>query len=291
MFRKLINAAWIFLALASCRPTPVEIDVPQQSGTIIISSSCPDEHSVLVSASYSANSLIALLDTSRSNSEQIIPKDLLIDSAIVTLHDANGTTDTLYKITSGIWGRRDLQLRPGAQYQLNVFDYRKNRGVAATTSFLSKPVIDSLQPIVATSGTDTTVKLRLAIKDVIAGSNYIISYNTMRNAREQAIPLPFNRAALNFAPKKVELITAGSAQDGILHKEFLIQASTKDTLMVSIAQIDKASYDYYTAYKRTGVLINQLTGEPINLPGNITGGIGLFTLSQPIVRVFDLNNY
>lgn len=285
----LTSAAFFFLA--SCRPKPIDIDVPQKAGTISISSACPDAHTVYVSASYSVNSLMAILDTSHAQSNPVIPKELLIDSAIVTLRIAGSAPDTLRKTADGLYSRSNLQLQPGVQYTLAVLDCKKGVTAFANTTYQPEPAVDSMYPEQVNTGAEVVTKLHLRLQKVTSGSYYFVSYNTMRHARENAIPLPKNKYALNlFVPKQIELFTADVVNNGKLEKAITLQVKPTDTLMVQVGQVDKAYYDYLSAYKRTGALINQLTGEPINLPTNISSGLGFFSLYQPVLRIYNLND-
>lgn len=293
MFSKMmLPALCAFLLLSACRPKPINIDIPQKGGAITISSACIDAHTVYVSASYSVSSLVKVLDTTTLKDVSGIPKELLIDSAIITLRAAGGNADTLRKISPGLYGRKDLQLQPGVQYTLTVVDYTKGTTAFATTTYEPRPIIDSLLPIRVITKTDTTAKLRMMLSNVAPGSYYFVSYNTMRNAREHAVPLPMNAHALNFfTPKQIALFASGEAVDGKLDKAITMQVAPTDTVFVQVAKVDKAYYDYLAAYKRTGALINQLTGEPINLPSNSSAGLGFFSLYQPLRAMYNLNRY
>jgi hypothetical protein len=292
MFTRITPIALAILALASCRPKPIDIEVPQKGGQLSISSTCVDAHTVYVSASYSVSSMMRVVDTSTLGDAPGIPRELLIDSAIVTLQAAGRPADTLRKLSPGIYGRRDLELQPGLAYTLTVRDFDKGHIATGTTTYLPAPSIDSMAPSRTPGATDTLSKLHLKLSNVSAGSYYFVSYNTVRNAREHAIPLPMNGEALNlFAPKQLALFTGEEAVAGQLRQAITLQVAPTDTVYVQVGEIDRAYYNYLAAYKRSGALINQLTGEPINLPTNIYTGFGYFSLYQPLRAVFDLNRF
>ena len=278
--------------LASCRPKPIDIEIPQKPGSLAISSACYGTHTVYVSAGYSINSLKRLLDTSTAKELAGIPSDMLLDSGLVTIRTAGQAPDTLEKISAGLYGRKDLQLLPGKEYTMLVVDYRKNTTATAITTFLAQPALDTLYPQRIIRNRDTTVALHLRLNNAAGNDYYFVSYNTPQHMRETAIPLPYSAGSLyTFVPKQLELFKSGDAATGVLNKTITLQVAPTDTVLIQFGHIDKAYYDYLAAYKRTGSFINQLTGEPINLPTNIVTGLGFFSLYQPVRRVFDLKRY
>ena len=96
-------------------------------------------------------------------------------------------------------------------------------------------------------------------------------------------------AMATFEPKQLELLQSNAT--AALSHSFTIKASAGDTLVVQVCRVDGGYYKYLQAYKRTGYLINQLTGEPINLPTNVQTGYGYFALCKPNRYVFDMKEY
>ena len=78
---------------------------------------------------------------------------------------------------------------------------------------------------------------------------------------------------------------------GELTQQYTLKLSPRDTLIVQVARIDEGYFKYLQTYKRTGYLINQLTGEPINLPTNIQTGYGYFAIYKPHRYVFALQKH
>jgi hypothetical protein len=280
------------LLIASCRPKPLDIDIHQSPGAFSIASYCPDDHSVFVSATYSVSAMMKVLDTATIKELPATAGNLLMEDAVVTIRNPDNSIDTLRRLAPGIFGRSDLHLLKGQPYTLNVFDTRKGSAATATTSYQPAPVLDTLYPALVKRISDTSCRLHLRLKDVTASSYFFVSYNTARQARAIATPLPKNVQALNlFLPKQIALLNAGDAVSSSLEKDIILQVDARDTVLVQIAQVDKSYYDYLTAYKRTGSLVNQLTGEPIHLPTNISSGYGYFSLFNPVRALYDLNRY
>ena len=85
------------------------------------------------------------------------------------------------------------------------------------------------------------------------------------------------------------LYSSKDAVNNKLMKTITLSAAGSDTIDVEIAKIDGGYYKYLDAYIKTGYLVNQLTGEPVNLPSNMSNGYGYFTMhSSKRVRV-DMN--
>lgn len=289
MFRLSVSILVASLLFASCRPEPIEIEIPQEAGKPAISSVCLDPHTVSISASYTLSSLQNLQDTSAVANMARAQRDLLVDSGLVTITQEGGAPQTLHMIAPGFFGRRDLNLVAGALYTLTVRDYRKGTFTTATTTFIQKPSVDTIFPE-RLPGQTAGVKLTVRLKDVQPGSYYFMSYRSGSDARDVAAPLPLSASALQvYKSKQIELFSTANVNSGSLERSFILDVKADDTLVVQIGRVDKAHYDYLDAYKRSGALINQLSGEPINLPTNIKTGFGFFSLFEPVRKVWYLN--
>ena len=282
--------AVIILILPGCKPKPIDIAIPQQPETITISSVALNDHTIAVAAGYSVNSLANLEDSLQNENRQSIPKGMLLDSAIVTISENGQIPYTLTQVSTGVYGSRDIKLREGVQYTLSVIDQKKNIAVTSSTCFVPKPQLDKVYPELIRNSSDTITKLHVHLKDVKAGEHYFMFYNTARNTRAYFMGSDMSMASLQaFEPKHLELFTPGTG--GQIEKVFTLSVKPDDTLNVTIGRIDDSYYKYLEAYKRTGYLINQITGEPINLPTNINNGFGCFSLYVPERRLFNLRDY
>lgn len=289
-----ISAVYLPAALlfASCKPQPIDIKVPQKQETITVSSVALNDHAVVVAAGYSVNSLVNLEDSLDSvEQRRNLPRALLIDSAIVTIAEAGQAPQNLIKIAPGMYGSNNMNFKEGTHYTLSVADHKKNIIVTSETVFMSKPDIGEIYPEKIINGNDTVVKLHVRLINVNATDNYFISYTS---AREMVSKIRFtadNMADIPaFKPKDFELIKAGNAVNGVIEHEFMLSVLPDDTLVLTIGKIDNGYCKFLDAYKRTGHIINQLTGEPINLPTNINNGFGYFSLYRQEKRLFDLKS-
>lgn len=287
-----ILIALITLAFTSCRkPKPVDIYVPQAKPRLVISSMALNEHAIILSAGYSIESMTKLEDSTNTG----VPKELLLDSGIVQITETGGQPYTLERISSGVYGSRSLHIKPGVNYTLTVTDPAKQLSIGATTQYTPAPsVAESAVKFIPGTGKDSILKISIAINDASANGFYFVCYNTAREIRKNTHlslnnSLNQNFNAINsFEPKNIQLIEGENAIDGIVRQSFSTEAYANDTMIVQIAQVDEGYFKYLSAYKRTGYLINQLTGEPINLPTNIRTGYGYFSLYSPVRYAFDL---
>lgn len=277
---------------ASCRPKPIDIDIPQRPADMSIASVAFDEQTVFVSAGYSVSSFANLEDTSAARRPAGVDPSMLIDDGLVTLSGPAGTTDTLARVATGLYGSRKLHLQPGQSYILLVKDRRNGRTATARTTFQPKPVLDSLIPVVKRQPGDTVVRLRLSLSNVRNEDFYVLSYTTPSGYKQGKPSLSKGLSMLtSFAPKRIELFRGTEAAGGRITKEVTLHVKGSDTVLVHLGKVDDAYFQYLTAYKRSGYLINQISGEPVNLPSNIITGLGFFSLYDPRQQVFDLNQY
>ncbi|OSZ79172.1 hypothetical protein CAP35_13230 [Chitinophagaceae bacterium IBVUCB1] len=278
-------------SLFSCRkPKPLDIAIPQRKDEIVLSSMLTDGNTLLVAAGYSVE---AISNINEETANTTVPKNMLIDSGLVTLTPAGGgEAITLTKVSAGMYGSRNMALQPGQRYTLRVTDLRKGLQATATTTLMPQPSACMVAPAYqSTTAGDTLYKLQIDIPDTYRGAQYFVSYTTSRQLRQNvklfSQTASQNLSALtNFEPKQIELLQ--SDNDGQLSRSISVRVSPRDTLIVQVARIDDGYYKYLQAYKRTGYLINQLTGEPINLPTNIEKGHGYFSLAKPYRFVFDM---
>ena len=153
---------------------------------------------------------------------------------------------------------------------------------------MSPPVVNYVTPVKTVNSTDTVVQLRFELDNIQPGEHYYISYKTSSTVKK-ALGSSKKEILLNFEPKKVLLYSSKDAVDNKLSKTITLSVKATDTVDVEIAKIDGGYRKYLDAYIKTGYLVNQLTGEPVNLPSNMSNGHGYFTMhSSKRVRL-DMN--
>lgn len=285
-----VSVAVLMPLLYSCTPKPLDIEVQQKPGNLTISSVAFGTQSVFVSAGYSVETGFNLADTSEQNRSRIT--GMVVDSGIVTITELGQLPDTLRMCGSGLFGRTNLSLKPGAQYTLTVRDLKKGTAATATTTYLPAPSIERLQPEVIREGDVPAVKLHIKLNDIKPGEHFFIGYSTKTNIISSLTPLIAGMGSLqSFEAKQLELLNGSKAVNGVLEHTFTVDAVEIDTLTVQVGRIDEKYYKYLDAYKRTGYLLNQISGEPVNLPGNVNPGFGYFSLYTPYRTRFHLLEY
>lgn len=279
------------ITLFACRkPKPLDIAIPEKNNDAVVTSFATD-NVIVVSAGYSAQALKKLDDTAAG----FIPRDLLMDSAVVTIEQQGKQQYKLAKASNGLYVSDEIKLSERAEYKLMITDLKTGKITSAGTQYL--PFTNEAEvktTFIAGNGGDSLLNVHVAVNNVEANDKYFISYTTLEQLRKNT-KLP-ELASLNkgiksivsFEPKKIQLIDGNKALSGVLEHSFSINATRQDTMVIQIARIDEGYYNYLAAYKRTGYLINQLTGEPINLPSNIKPGYGYFALYDTKRFVFDL---
>lgn len=290
--KTLLSAALAALAFASCRKAkPIDIAIPQSENSMVISSTVVNEHTIMVSAGYTLKSTAS---AAKTDSSKALPEGMLIDSAIITISEAGQTPVQLWKQSSGLYSTGDIALKPGKEYILSVTDCKKGTVSTATTTYVANNSPVHLSTTQAGAESDSLLKVDIAIDETGNGDYYFVSYSTLAQLRQAAGMIKEDTARKNmaslvsFESKKILLLDTSSARQNKICGSFLAKAGKGDTLVVQVARVDNAYYKYLTAYKRTGYFINQLTGEPINLPSNVQPGYGYFALYQSKEFIFDV---
>ncbi len=285
-YKSLFSAALLVLALGACRkPQPLDIAIPQGTERMVISSNVVNEHLIIVSAGYSIRST-ASPDAGATDS---LPVDMLVDSAIITITAPNEAPVTLHKLSPGIFSTSAITLKPDTEYQLTVTDCKKGLVATASTTYVANTTPISVSTNQVGPDIDSLLKINVLIDEITTRDYYFVSYSTVAQLRKAAGGIKFNAsnrdlaALVSFESKRIQLFDNSMARQNKLEGSLMTKAGKGDTLLVQVAKIDKAYYEYLAAYKRTGYFINQLSGEPINLPSNINNGYGYFALYRPKV--------
>ena len=280
------------LLLTACIPEPLDIAPQPTTREVALASTVVDSSSLLLTATYSLNSLLNLDEEGPGQDPIGLVQSLVVDTATVLLSSAAGT-DTLRQIFPGIYGSYSLNLQPYQQYHLQVRDATHGTTVTSSCLYLPQAEVKELTPTVTRTAPDTTVHLRLSVQDDPPRADYFLLSYTRTNPA--TVPSSLGGAKFSVLgadmEKKLELFTDAEVRDGQISRNFLLDAGSRDTLYVHVGRIEKGYYEFLTAYKRTGSILNQLTSEPITLPTNVQPGLGYFSLYDPTRAVFLLEKY
>jgi hypothetical protein len=282
-----IIIAVLCTSIIACRkPAPLDIAVPQTGKTIVVSSVSPNSRTLVIAAGYTFHSMLNA-DSITDNNDALI-REYMIDSGSATLSYDENAELPLHHVTRGVFARNDLQLQPGKSYTLTVVDNKNNIITSGSAIYMSPPVLNYVIPVKAVNGNDTMIQLRFELDNVQPGEHYYISYRKS-SAMAKAAGSSKKEMILNFEPKKVLLYTGKDAVNNKLSKTITLSVKATDTVDVEIAKIDDGYYKYLDAYIKTGYLVNQLTGEPVNLPSNMSNGYGYFTMHSSKQIKLDMN--
>jgi len=281
-----------FLLATACRPKPIGIDVAQAGEQIAIASTALDAHTVIISASYSITSLYNLEETGKGQDSGVAATNILLDSALVTISDGTAT-DTLTKVSPGLYRTISMNLVSGQFYTLKVRDHKSGQTVVASTQYQPPLVIDSMKPFVDRRPRDTAVQLIMDMRDDRPGTDYyLMAYDKINPATIPSAIGSANFAILNSdVQKRVEVFSDAEAIDGRITKTFNLEIGPRDTLFVQYGRITKGYYDFLASYKRSGSILTQATAEPVTLPTNIIAGLGYFSLYDSRWEGFVLREY
>jgi hypothetical protein len=288
MLLALLPAAFV---IKSCIPPPIDLGNidPHEPRLVISSQIIPNSIMVVaVSRSFSALEGASEEDTV----QQDFLDEILVDRALVVVKYMN-QTDTLYRIAPGLYGSLTVLQYSYGTYELYVKD--SITGLEATSTSVLLPLVpfDTINPVVTRTSTDTTVSVKYQVSDPPGISNwYVVNFFVKRTDTTSAgidMYSYFNSGNKNTY---FELFTDQEFDGTVYTAETRLEdVNGTDTIAVAISNISSGYYEFLTAFKRAGSLVNQLTGEPINYPTNVQGGYGYFNTHYPDVRIFDLNQY
>lgn len=289
-FKSLFVVFAAAICLISCRPKPIDIDVPPAEERLVIASQVLPNSIMVVGLTRSFSPLDP--DGHEDTLQNDFLERILVPNAIVTVSHPSGT-DTLYMVTPGIYASLNVLLVSYGTYTLHAKDPSTGLEVTATTELLPRVFFDSIQPYKQPVNGDTVPFVHYELSDYGAASDYYVVCYYRKSQDTSAFDLNsyFNQGTNEL--NAFDLITDQDfdAQGRLIRNQQLVNVSNTDTIAVTVSHITKGYYEFLSAYKRSSSLFNQLSGEPINYPTNVEGGYGYFNTHFPEVRIFELINY
>jgi hypothetical protein len=238
---------------------------------------------MVVQVSKSFSSLTGKSDSLSMDSTFL--QSLIIDHALVQI-SGNGQTETLKRVGPGLYLSRKTLKQFGQHYSLYVKDSVSGLECTAATELLPAVQFDSVKPAINRTAKDTTVILEFELTDPGAERNFfMITYAGA--SRKNVLPWQ-GISSIKPIEEQLILFSDDKFTNGHYSAKEKLDISASDTLAVALSQISEPYYHYLELYRKSHSLMNQLTGEPINLPGNIQNGYGFFSAHNPTVQVFNL---
>jgi len=272
------------VALTSCQPKPLKVDLEQAETKLVISSQLIPNSVMIVTVSKS----FAALD--QTNEKDTTGNDLLnqilVSNAQVTI-TYEGIEEPLFAIPNlnGFYASINVPQKLNVEYKLKVYDPETNLQITSTETMLKQIPFDSVS---ASKGIDTSsnnVLLEYSFTDPADKINYYMVniYATSKDTSQVNSPFEKNTA------EQVTILLSDVAFNGEKFEgERTLYNWTTDTIVSSLSNISEGYFNYLSARKRGGNMISSLMGEPINYPTNIVGGYGFFTTHFPDIRILSL---
>ncbi len=267
---------WTLLLMTlftSCKPKPLEIDIPEESPKIVVNSFAAEGYIVL----YLTKSFSPLADTA----DQDFVKSLGIAGADAKL---------IYKGTTISFEELPDSLEANGIYLAQVDNLAPNETITLEAS------ADGLPPIKATT---SALPLIEDFDFELVRNPFDSAYATLFYSFNDVNVHAHNYYAIAISGGKEEEIFQGvdtlrdlntskyvlfddleypyATIDGAIN----ILADPYDTLNISLAQINQEYYKYLQVSQKAGSFFSSITKEPINYPSNVEGGYGFFNAFLP----------
>jgi hypothetical protein len=278
--------------LFGCVPKPIDIDVKAADPKLVLASQVIPNQIMIVSLtrSFSALEGQGIQDDDSLNNDFL--DKILVENAFVTI-TYFGTVDTLFMISPGVYASINTLQYSYGTYTIYAKDPQTGEEINATTQLIPQVQFDTIYPQVIKNPGDTVIKVNYTFHDDPNAENYYV-VNYIRKSNSNS-PLDINQVfsqGSNGIIKEFELLDDNSFTNSIYNvSKELEEATPHDSIAVMLSHISKGYFEYLNAFKKSGAIINQLTGEPINYPTNVNNGYGYFNAYYPTTRIFDLNNY
>ncbi len=275
----------IILIAMSCNfsPKPLDIEIDEPTQKLVVSSFliAPQESAVTLTRSFTALVNDDSLNLQDSANQFLLDR-LLVNSGSVWI-EHGGVNQELSQLAPSIFVSLDLAHNFGETYRLYAKDNLTGEEIRAETQLLPQVEIDTLLPVyeIVKALDDTIYSIEVHVYDPPGVTNYyLVTATRLRSYQSDTSNL--GGALTSQSQNNFSVFSDLQYGDGNLIKftppPF---ANRGDTLVVGLSNITKGYFEFLSAYKRSGNLLSQLAGEPINLPTNVENGYGYFAMIRP----------
>lgn len=283
-------------SLGSCRPEPLEIDIPlQEPQTVVFSQVIPGEFMTIA-----LTKSISALDFSEEEGDSLnqdLLNSLLETEATVTI-SYRDVTDTLFEIPSnsssmgtGVYVSLQTPQYINEEYTLNVTT-KDGRKLSSKSMMLPMVEFAEVTPIIKKTAEDTLVTVNFKFEDLPENNWYMLNFYTNGGGEEDGIDLNSFFSSGSNVLKKTELLNDisfnGTTYEGTVE---LPDIAPTDSLVVTLSNINETYYQFLDIRKTSSNFFTELTKEPVTSPTNIEGGLGFFNTHFPDIKFYDLNDY
>lgn len=278
-----IGTLFILVLFTSCTPEPLDIDIPQVEQKPVLtsqyffdSSSNQSVFLVILTRTLSVtNDAIPKLDSNGLN----INSTYFISGARIQLSTTAGETE-LVEVVDGTYIAENIVFIPGEICSIDAKDERGKKIISAQTIAMPQKDFTSLSVLKV----QNQLQLNYQINDNINKPNwYLVNYFVKQQNDTVTKYADPNYIARKLTEQRLDfdLYTDADFTNGLFNFSKKIPLTGFDSMAVAITEITQGYYQFLTAQKRYGKLINQLRGEAMSFPTNVNGGLGYFTLNQP----------
>ncbi|HSI89964.1 MAG TPA: DUF4249 domain-containing protein [Adhaeribacter sp.] len=279
---------WLLLGLGffSCKPDPIMVELPAHEPKLVVASQVTPGNLLVVQVSKSFSTLAGSGD--ELTKDQDFLKTLAVEHARVEISYA-GYTGTLRHLGSGIYISRNLPEYFHQSNTLQVKDSVSGLECSAATRLMPAVNFEHVKPVVKRTATDSLTYLEYTLADPGPERNFFLISVTAAGSRNVWPHKSFS--AFQAPANEIFLVSDAQFKDGRYEGRERLMVRPNDTLVVGLSNISEPYYRYLELYRKSNSLMNQLTGEPVNLPTNIQNGFGFFTMHHPQAQVFTLNDW
>lgn len=275
------------LWLASCTPEPLPIEVPQAASKPVVATqyyydSITQQAVFAVTLTRTIPATVAQRPRLDSNGFTVDER-YLITGADVELTTSGGRIP-LAEGSPGFYYTTDP---PVHDHEFATVEARNNEGV-----LLIRAVAEMMPQMEFTSvnitGKDQELYLNYTLTDNPETPNwYLVNYFVKQEQDSSGNYTDPKYIARRLTEQKLDfdLFTDQDFTNGKLTATRKLERLQADTIAVSVSNITQGYHDFLRVQKRYGLLVNQVRGEVINFPSNVTGGMGYFNLNRPFVKV------
>ena len=268
------------LIITSCRPKNIDINVKAADSKLVVFTHVIPNNIMIVALSKS----FSVLD---GNTTEDFSK-LLISGATVKMK-FNGETFDFYELNPGIYASFEKAFQVNENYEL--FACFGKDTIHSFTKMLPKIDFNSIVPIIEKNSSDTTTYINYSFNDIEDIDNwYLINiYKKLKNNNSTDFVNYFSNG--RNALVKTILISDKEFGNTYQNKEKLEHINPKDSIVITLSNINELYFNYLHQKNGTGSVFTQLNIEPITYSSNIINGYGFFNTHFPNINYFDLGKY
>lgn len=288
---KYILTLFIAASLFACNfnPTPIDVEIDEPPQKLVVSSffvpidSFNDLMTVTLTRTFTALVDDDSLDLQDSTNSSLIDLVFVEDGLVQVEHQ--GQNFEFGEVSPSVYTSAEIDYRFGETYKLYAKDFVTEEEIHAETQLLPPVNYENIEVVqeLLPSFDDTLYNVGIQFQDIANEDNYyLITYTDLSSFNGSGFGSDiFSQASSNFTVLSDASYGDGNQIDLTIGSPGVFG----DTLIFGLSNITEGYYDYLSAYRRSGNVLSQLTGEPINLPTNVENGFGYFAIIWPKLEV------